>query len=89
LAHFHPLLSDFSTEPVAVAPHVDDHTVMKQAVQECRDNDRILKQLGPVGEGFVGGDNGAGLLVPIASPLIEPGEIESARCLRRVIPVLE
>jgi hypothetical protein len=64
---FHALLSEFSPKPVAVAPHVDDHTVMKQAVQKCRDNDRIMEQFGPVGEGLVGGDNGAGLLIPVGN----------------------
>lgn len=40
---------------------------MQQAVQEGRDNDRIMKQFGPVGEGLVGRDNGAGLLIPIGN----------------------
>jgi hypothetical protein len=40
---------------------------MKQTVQECRDNDRIMEQFGPVGEGLVGGDNGTGLLIPIGN----------------------
>jgi len=40
---------------------------MKQAVQECRNNDRVLKQLGPVGKGLVGSDNGAGLFVAIGN----------------------
>ena len=31
---FHAFLSEFSPKRVTVAPHVDDHTVMKQAVQE-------------------------------------------------------
>ena len=39
--------------------------MVKQAVQERRDDDRIMKQFGPVREGLVGGDNGAGLLIPI------------------------
>lgn len=51
-----------------------DHTVMKQVVQECCDNDRIMKLFGLVGEGFVGRDNGAGLLILI-------GNIQPLFCL--------
>jgi len=32
------------TEPVAVTPHIDDHAVMKQSVQECRGNDEMIRK---------------------------------------------
>lgn len=38
-----PPLAAFSTASVAVAPHDDDNTVMKKAIRECRDHDRIME----------------------------------------------
>lgn len=50
LAHFRTVLSDFSINPVAVTPDVDDHAVVQRSVQEGCHDDRILKQLGSKGK---------------------------------------
>jgi hypothetical protein len=50
-------------EPVALAFDIHDDAVVEQSVQQGRDDDRILEQLGPLVEPLVAGDHQAGLFV--------------------------
>lgn len=40
---------------------------MKQAIKDCRDDDLIVKEFGPIGECLVGGQDSAGLLIAVGN----------------------
>lgn len=54
----------FVFESVAVAFDVGDNTVVQESVKDGGYDHGAMEELGPVGEGLVGVDDGACLLVP-------------------------
>jgi len=58
-------------ETIAVAPDVDDPGVMQEPVEDGRSDDGIAKELLPVAEAFVRGDDRRALLVAVRDELEE------------------
>ena len=84
LARSRAFLSDFSTKSVAITTDIYYHTVMEQTVQECRYDDRIMKQLSPVGESLVWSNNGTGLLITIDNESMTSGRTKLDVCAPRL-----
>ena len=59
----HLLLREFSFKAIAIAFNIYDRTMMQQAIQKGRYDDRVMEQFRPIWKGFVWGDNRTGFFI--------------------------
>jgi len=59
----------------AVSLDIYDYAAVKQTVQEGHHDDRVLKKFRPIGEGLVGGDNGADFFIAIGDESEKENEL--------------
>ena len=56
-------------KPVALAVHIEDMAVVRQAIQQGRRHSLALKDLNPFAERQIAGDQKAGSLIPVGKDL--------------------